>query len=312
MKKPNKEETYLINIEENKKLAVKHISQVINVFDSLGIPYWIEYGTLLGAVREGGFIPWDSETDIGVWHVDYKKHKHKLVNHFENCGFTVDASSRDRIKLFHRDLTIGAYKIDIHTYHLKNNVAYVSWNSSLNPNKSLMFFRRAMSFYDRREQILYTIAPMIRYMLENNIDLPEEFLFTKGSCKSHLFFKISINGVTYNTEKKYFEEIGFVKRLTIKTIGFFNKVFHPLLIEALLDILDRKIDKSSSPYAIVQAIPSHYYENLSTIDFESLSVRCPRDYQSYLDTVYGNDWLTPKANWTNAQNQINKEINEIQ
>ncbi|MCI9081050.1 MAG: LicD family protein [Lachnospiraceae bacterium] len=47
------------------------LSQVSAVCKKHGIPYYAAYGTLLGAIRHKGFIPWDDDIDIILKRKDY-------------------------------------------------------------------------------------------------------------------------------------------------------------------------------------------------------------------------------------------------
>lgn len=47
-----------------------------------GINYWLAFGTLLGAVREKGFIPHDFDIDVGMYFSEYSNMHEKVFNKY--------------------------------------------------------------------------------------------------------------------------------------------------------------------------------------------------------------------------------------
>ena len=64
----------LLDTPECCKAHIRHIlSDLAELMDRDGIRWWIDYGTLLGWVRNGGLIRYDKDADLGVYGPDREK-----------------------------------------------------------------------------------------------------------------------------------------------------------------------------------------------------------------------------------------------
>lgn len=93
-------------------------TMLLGIFDKLcrkyGFTYWIEYGTLLGAIRHKGFIPWDDDADVAMPRKDFEKMYDSMHDELKNLGITLEYGNNELawLQLHYRHSETGIW-IDI-------------------------------------------------------------------------------------------------------------------------------------------------------------------------------------------------------
>jgi phosphorylcholine metabolism protein LicD len=73
---------------DDEAALVSNLRDVKAVFDAAGIVFWLDYGTLLGVVREKRILPWETDIDLGILSENWNRIR-EVIPHLLNIGFYV-------------------------------------------------------------------------------------------------------------------------------------------------------------------------------------------------------------------------------
>lgn len=71
-----------IPTQELRKIQIDILNHFVAFCNKNKLKYWIDYGTLLGAIRHKGYIPWDDDIDVSMLREDYDK----LIHLYDNTN----------------------------------------------------------------------------------------------------------------------------------------------------------------------------------------------------------------------------------
>lgn len=102
-----------VSIDTLKQIQLEILDYVHEFCEQNKITYFIAYGTLIGAVRHKGYIPWDDDIDIAMPRKDYEtfiKIFHLTKSKYKLCSFKIDQSCPySYAKVYDSDTVLNEY-----------------------------------------------------------------------------------------------------------------------------------------------------------------------------------------------------------
>ena len=246
------------------------ITMVDKLFAELNLTYYIIGGTLLGAVRHGGFIPWDPDIDIAMPREDYEK----LRVYFE---------SNENERYFYQ--------------HYSTEKNHFLPHALIRIKNSHVIFSKKSRYKCLCDGIYLDIFPLDNAPLDKKL---QEKQMKKIRRISKLIYLKTANIYKTNNAFAFFAKYAVSILLSPLTFNYLNRK---------RDKIMRKYNGKDSTYLVSMAshysywkqlMPSEFYGEPTRIQFEGLLLSAPAMTSDYLIRIYGDYMKLPPKDkrWT--------------
>ena len=87
-------------LKDVQKEALKILLAFRDICEKNGLNYYISGGTFLGAVRHGGFIPWDDDVDVAMPRKDFNRFLEIAEKELPE-GYSINHFTRDHSSMYY-------------------------------------------------------------------------------------------------------------------------------------------------------------------------------------------------------------------
>ena len=244
-------------IQRLKQVELDLFRAFIDVCDKLNLKYYLLGGTLLGAVRHGGFIPWDDDIDVGMLREDYEI--------FVEKGQA----------LLPKEYFIQTFKTDP---DYPANYAKIR-------NSNTTFLETAARNCNINHGVFIDVFPLDTYPADKKVQ-------KRFSFKTQLM-TLRVSSAFYRPDRVRPLKMKVVNALLSIIYPSYQRAVRAR--ERLYTAFKsgELIANHSGAWGVKEIVPAEWYGEGTLLTFEGLTVRAPARYEQWLTQVYGDYMKLP-------------------
>ncbi|CDZ24935.1 LICD protein family superfamily protein [[Clostridium] cellulosi] len=251
-----------LQLEELKILKV-----IIDICNRHNLRYCLIGGTLLGAVRHKGFIPWDDDIDIGMPRPDYEKFLQQAQKELKEPLAVKCFKFTPNYKYSFARVDTSEIQIETNSTNTKKieNLWVDIFPIDAMPNNKFLSFLHQKRLLFLRLMSKYSVFNEVVGQNKKNRPWYEKALIALGN---------KINPDRFMDYKKWYTKLdNAYKKYPYETADVVGNL--------------------CGVYKMHELVPKSYFEPFKTLEFEGMTVFVPNEYDKYLKHIYGDYMKLP-------------------
>lgn len=253
-----------ISSEELKKIQLNILKRIAEYCDQHKLRYFLGYGSLIGAIRHNGYIPWDDDIDIVMPRPDYEQLMQSFNDSEEDIKVVSPSNSKEYYlpfgKAYDERTVLHETQFKMNTFGVYIDIFPLDGAGDL--------------FAVKKEKWLNKLVNVKKAVFKSNRSILKKIVIALGKV---ILFPISTHSILKKMER-------IAKKNNFESSEMVNCLF--------------------SPYAQRECCPRFFVETQIDWTFEGMLFKVPLEYDRYLKNIYGDYMKLPPEEKRVAHHQF--------